>query len=42
MNETQNKSHTTENEEINKISLSCFVDKIYILKNGTDALALHY
>ena len=28
--------------EINKISLSCFDDKIYIQKNGFDGLALGY
>ena len=35
----QSKNHKMGTNEINKISLSCFDDKIYILKNGYDGLA---
>ena len=40
MNRIQRKFHRKETYEINKISLSCFFDKIYILINGYDGLAL--
>ena len=42
MNRTQSKCHRKETYEINKISLSCFDDKIHILNNGRDGLALGY
>ena len=42
MNTIQSKDHRKEASEINKISLSCFHDKIYIQKNGCDGLALGY
>ena len=42
MNRTQNKSHKRGTYEINKISLLYFKDKIYMLKNGCDGLALGY
>ena len=42
MNRIQNKSHKRGTYEINKISLLYFKDKIYILKNGCDGLALGY
>ena len=42
MNRTQSKCHRKETCEINKISLSCFDDKIHILNNGRDGLALGY
>ena len=32
----------THEHEINKISLSCFDDKMYIRNNGYDRLALGY
>ena len=34
MNRIQSKNHRIGTYEINNISLSCFDDKIYILKNG--------
>ena len=34
MNRIQSKNHKIKTFEINKISLSCFDDKIYILNNG--------
>ena len=37
-----NKYHRIGTYEVNKISLSCFADKIYIQKNGCDGLALGY
>ena len=40
MNRTQSKSHRIGTCKINKISLSCFDNKIYVLDNGVDALAL--
>ena len=40
MNRIQSKNHRIGTYEINKISLSCFDDKIYILNNGIDALTL--
>ena len=42
LNRTQSKYHRIGIYEINKISLSCFDDKIYIQKNGYDGLALGY
>ena len=39
MNRIQSKSHRIGTYEINKISLSCFKDKIYFLDNEIDALA---
>ena len=42
MNRIQSKDHRIGTYEINKISLSCFHDKIYIEKNGCDGLALGY
>ena len=40
MNRIQSKEHRIGTYEINKISLSCFDDKIYIQNNGYDGLAL--
>ena len=40
MNRIQSKDHKAETYEINKISLSCFNDKIYIQDHGYDGLAL--
>ena len=43
MNRIQSKDHRIRTYDINKISLSCFDDKIYIQNNGYDGLALgHY
>ena len=42
MNRIQSKDHRTRTYEINKISLSCFDDEIYIQVNGYDGLALGY
>ena len=42
MSGIQCKSHKKETYEINKISLSSFDDKIHILNNGCDGLALDY
>ena len=42
MNRIQSKDHRIRTYEINKISLSCFDDKIYIQNNGYDGLALGY
>ena len=42
MNRIQSKDHEIETYEVNKISLYCFDDKIYIQNNGCDALALGY
>ena len=42
MNRIQSKHHKIGAYEINKISLSCFDDKIYIQNNGYDASALSY
>ena len=39
MNRIQNKDHKIGSFEINKISLSCIDDKIYIQNNGCDGLA---
>ena len=42
MNRIQIKNHRIRTYEINKISLSCFDDKIWIKNNGCDELALGY
>ena len=42
MNRIQSKDHRIGTYEINKISLSCFDDKIYTQNNGYDRLALGY
>ena len=42
MNGIRSKNHRIGTYKINKFSLFCFNDKIYILINGTDALALGY
>ena len=42
MNRIQSKDHKTGTYEKNKISLSCFDDKIYIQNNGCDGLSLGY
>ena len=42
MNMIQSKDHRIGTYEINKISLSCFDDKIYIQNNEYDGLALGY
>ena len=42
INRIQSKDHRTRTYETNKISLSCFDDKIYIQNNGYDRLALGY
>ena len=42
MNRIHRKNHRIGTHEINKFSLSCFYDKIYILNNGYDRLALSY
>ena len=42
INRIQTKNHRIETNEINKISLSCFNDKIHILSNGYYRLALGY
>ena len=42
MNRVQSQNHRIGTYEINKISLHCFDDKIYILNNGTDALSPGY
>ena len=42
MNRFQSKGHRIGTYEINKISLYCFDDKIYIQNNGDDGLALSY
>ena len=41
-NRIQSKDHSIRTYEINKTSLSCFDDKIYIQNNGYDGLALGY
>ena len=40
MNRNQSKDHKIRTYEINKISLSCFDDKIYIQNNGYEGLTL--
>ena len=42
MNGIQSKDHRIGTYEINKISLSCFDDKIYMQNKGCDGLALGY
>ena len=42
MNRIQSKNHKIEIYEINKISWSCFDEKIYIQNNGYDGLAFDY
>ena len=42
MNRIQGKDHRTGTYQINKISLSCFDDKIYINNKGYEGLALGY
>ena len=42
MNSIQNENHKIGTYEINKISLSYFDDKVYILNNVYDGLALSY
>ena len=42
MNRIQSKDHRIRTYEINKISLSCSDDKIYIQNNRCDGLALGY
>ena len=42
MNRIQSKDHRIGTYEINEISLSCLDDKIFILNNGCDELALGY
>ena len=42
LNRIQSKNDTIRIFEINKLSLSCFGDKIYILNNATDVLAIGY
>ena len=42
MNRIQRKDHKIGTYEINKITLSCFDDKIYIQDNGYGGSALGY
>ena len=42
MDTIQSKGHRIGTYEINKISLPCFYDKIYIQNYGNDGLALGY
>ena len=42
MNRIQSKDHKIGTYEIKKIYLTCLDDKIYILNNGFDGLALGY
>ena len=42
MNRIQSKYHKIGTYEINKVSWSCFDDKIYILDNGYDGLVRSY
>ena len=42
MNRIQSRDHRIGTYEINKISLLCFDDKIYIQNNGCDELAFGY
>ena len=42
MNRIQSKDHKIGTYKVNKMSLPCFDDKIYIQNNGCDGLALGY
>ena len=42
MNIIQSKDHKIGTYEINRISLSCFDDNIYIQNSGYDGLAIGY
>ena len=42
MNKIQSKGHRIGVNEVNKISLTCFDDKVYIQNNGYNGLALGY
>ena len=42
MNRIQSRNHRIGTYETNKISLLWFDDKIHVLKNGYDGLALGY
>ena len=42
MNRIQSKYHRIGNYEVNKISLSCFDNRIYIQDDGCDGLTLGY
>ena len=42
MNRIQSKDHRIGTYEINKISLRCFDDKIFIQNNGCNGLSLGY
>ena len=42
MTRIQSKDHRIETYKLNKISLPCFDDKIYIQNNEYDGLALGY
>ena len=42
MNRIQSKCYGILTNEINKISLPCFDEKIYIQNNGYDRLAIGY
>ena len=42
MNRIQSEDHKIGTYKINKISMSCFDDKIYIQNNGYDGLFLSY
>ena len=42
MNRIQSNDHIIGTYKINKISLSCFDDRIYIQNNGYDGLAFGY
>ena len=42
MRRIQGKKHKLGTHEINKISLSCFDDKIFVLDDGIHALAYFY
>ena len=42
VNRIRSKDHRTRTYEINKISLSCFYNKIYFQNSGREGLALGY
>ena len=42
MNRIENENHFIGTFEVNKVSCLCLDDKIYILNNGYDELALAY